>query len=61
VNKVINGTIHAGDFEALKQLMKDWSSCTRYAYQRIHKEGLKGNDAVKACKPPYMAKLNQGW
>jgi IS605 OrfB family transposase len=59
MQKVITGTIHAGDFEALKQLMRDWSSCARYAYQRIHKDGLKGNDAVKACKPLYMAKLNQ--
>jgi IS605 OrfB family transposase len=59
MQKVITGTIHAGDFEALKQLMRDWSSCMRYAYQRIHKIGLKGNDAVKACKPLYMTKLNQ--
>jgi len=59
MNKVITGTIHAGDLEALRQLMRDWSSCMRYAYQRIHKDGLKGNDTVKACKPLYMAKLNQ--
>lgn len=59
MNKVITGTIHAGDFETLKQLMRDWSSCMRYAYQRIHKDGLKGNDVVKASKPLYMAKLNQ--
>jgi IS605 OrfB family transposase len=59
MNKVVTGTIHAGDFEALKQLMRDWASCMRYAYQRIHKDGLKGNDAVKACKPLYMTKLNQ--
>ena len=56
---VITGIIHQGDFEALNQLMRDWSSCMRYAYQRIHKDGLKGNDAVKACKPLYMTKLNQ--
>jgi hypothetical protein len=31
----------------------------RYAYQRIHKDGLKGNDVVKASKPLYMTKLNQ--
>jgi IS605 OrfB family transposase len=59
MQKVITGTIHAGDFEPLKQLMRDWASCMRYAYQRIHKEGLKGNDVVKASKPLYMAKLNQ--
>jgi len=59
VQKVITGTIHAGDFETLKQLMRDWSSCMRYAYQRIHKDGLKGNDVVKASKPLYMGKLNQ--
>ena len=56
---VITGTIHAGDLEALNQLMRDWSSCMRYAYQRIHKDGLKGNDVVKACKSLYMSKLNQ--
>jgi IS605 OrfB family transposase len=59
LQKVITGTIHAGDFESLKQLMRDWSSCMRYAYQRIHKDGLKGNDVVKASKPLYMTKLNQ--
>jgi IS605 OrfB family transposase len=56
---VITGTIHAGDFEALNQLMRDWSSCMRYAYQRIHKDRLAGNEVVKACKPLYMTKLNQ--
>lgn len=59
MNKVITGTIHQGDFGSLKQLMKNWSSCMRYAYQRIHKDALMGNDVVKACKPLYMAKLNQ--
>ena len=59
MQKVITGTIHQGDFEALKQLMRDWSSCMRYAYQRIHKDGLNGNDVVKASKPLYMTKLNQ--
>ena len=40
--------------------MRDQSSCRRYAYQRIHKDGLtKANDVVKACKPLYMDKLNQ--
>jgi IS605 OrfB family transposase len=59
MNKVITGTIHLGDFETLKHLMRDWTSCMRYAYQRIHKDGLKGNDVVKASKPLYMTKLNQ--
>jgi IS605 OrfB family transposase len=59
MQSIITGTIHQGDFEALDQLMGDWSSCMRYAYQRIHKDGLKGNDVVKACKPLYMPKLNQ--
>jgi len=60
VQKVINGTIHEGDFNTLKQIMRDWSSCVRYAYQRVHKDGLTyGNDVVKACKPLYMPKLNQ--
>jgi IS605 OrfB family transposase len=56
---VITGTIHEGDFESLKQVMRDQSSCKRYAYQRIHKDGLKGNDIKVACKPLYMDKLNQ--
>ena len=59
MQKVITGALHQGDFEALKQLMGDWSSCMQYAYQRIHKDGLKGNDVVKASKPLYMTKLNQ--
>jgi len=60
MNKVITGTIHQGDFNALKQIMRDQSSCRRYAYQRIHKDGLsKSNDVVKACKPLYMGRLNQ--
>jgi len=60
VQKVITGTIHQGDFDALKQIMRSQSSCRRYAYQRIHIDALtKANDVVKACKPLYMAKLNQ--
>ena len=60
MQKVITGTIHQGDFDVLKQLMRDQRSCTRYAYQRIHKDGLtKANDIVRACKPLYMLKLNQ--
>jgi len=59
MKKVITGTLHQGNFEALKQIMRDQSSCTRYAYQRIHKNNLTGNDVVKACKPLYMDKLNQ--
>jgi len=40
--------------------MRDQSSCRRYAYQRVHKDGLsKSNDVVKACKPIYMDRLNQ--
>lgn len=56
---IITGTIHQGNFEALKQLMRDQSSCKRYAYQRIHKDGLKKNDIKVACKPLYMDNLNQ--
>jgi hypothetical protein len=60
VNKVITGTIHQGDFNSLKQIMRDQSSCRRYAYQRIHKDDLsKANDVVKACKPMYIDRLNQ--
>lgn len=57
---VITGTIHEGNFESLKQLIKDWSSCVRYAYQRIHKDKVTyKNDIVNVCKPLYMSKLNQ--
>lgn len=56
---IIPATIHQGNFIALKQLMRDWSSCSRYAYQRIHKGGLTGNAVKVACKPLYMKKLNQ--
>ena len=57
---VITGTIHQGDFESLRQLMRDQSSCVRYAYQRIHKDKITyKNDIVKSCKPLYMSKLNQ--
>jgi IS605 OrfB family transposase len=60
MQKVITGTIHDGDFDLLKQLMRDQQSCVRYAYQRIHKDGLsKSNAVVQACKPLYMSKLNQ--
>jgi len=59
MKKVITGTIHQGDFDALKQVMRDQSSCRRYAYNRIHKDGLSGNNVKVACKPLYMDKLNQ--
>jgi len=57
---IITGTIHEGNFESLKQVMRDWSSCVRYAYQRIHKDKTTyQNDIVKNCKLLYMSKLNQ--
>ena len=56
---IIPATIHRGNQEALKQLMRDWSSCVRYAYQRIHRDSLTGNALKTACKPLYMKKLNQ--
>lgn len=57
---VITGTIHQGNFEALKKIMQDWSSCVRFAYQRIHKNRITvSNDIVKSCKPFYMSRLNQ--
>jgi len=56
---IIPGTIHQGNIIVLKQLMRDWSSCIRFAYQRIHREGLTGNAIKVACKPVYMTKLNQ--
>ena len=57
---IITGTIHNGNFEALKNIIRDWSSCVRYAYQRIHKNKISiFNDIVKSCKPFYMSRLNQ--
>ncbi len=57
---IITGTIHNGNFEALKNIMRDWSSCVRFAYQRIHKNKISiSNDIVKSCKPLYMSRLNQ--
>jgi predicted transposase len=56
---IIPATIHNGNQEALKQLMRDWSSCVRYAYQRIHRDGLAGNAIKISCKTVYMDKLNQ--
>jgi len=56
---IIPATVHQGNFVALKQLMRDWSSCVRYAYQRIHRDGLTGNAIKIACKSIYMEKLNQ--
>ena len=57
---VITGTIHQGNFQSLKQIMRDWSSCVRYAYQRIHRDHITiPNEIVKSCKPFYMGRLNQ--
>jgi len=56
---IIPATIHRGNSVALKQLMRDWSSCARYAYQRIHRDALTGNAIKVACKLFYMTKLNQ--
>jgi len=55
---IIPGTFHQGNLIALKQLMRDWSSCVRYAYQRIHRDGLTGNAIKISCKTVYMKKLN---
>lgn len=57
---IITGTIHEGNFHVLNQIMRDFSSCIRYAYQRIKKYNITDQNEIKnSCKPRYMEKLNQ--
>jgi len=37
---IIPATIHRGNTDALKQLMRDWSSCVRYAYGPFGYHGI---------------------
>ena len=47
------------DSNRLKELMRNWCSCRRSAYQAIYKHGLKGNDITIYCKKNYMSILSQ--
>jgi IS605 OrfB family transposase len=59
---VSHGIVYFKDPESiksLKNLMLNWSSCKRAAYQAIHKHKLTGNDVKVYCKKNYMGHLNQ--
>lgn len=51
--KVIHGEIWGEDFTQLNQLIKEFQSCVRFAYNRFHKDNLEFNDVRKACKAKY--------
>lgn len=51
--QVIHGEIWSEDFTKLERLMRDYSSCVRFAYCRFYKDHMEFNDARKACKAKY--------
>jgi IS605 OrfB family transposase len=56
---IITGTIHQGDFKALNQIMRDFSSCIRFAFQRIKKDKIVDKDQLRnICKIKYNEKMN---
>ena len=59
MRKVIHGIAYFEDKNKILQLMKNFCSCKRSAYQAIHKNKLSGNDVKKYCKRNYMPLLNQ--
>jgi len=59
MRKVIHGVVYFEDQDRVLQLMKNFCSCKRSAYQAIHKHELSGNDVKKYCKKNYMPLLNQ--
>lgn len=53
--KVIHGEIWCEDFTELNNLIKDFQSCIRFAYNRFHKDKIiKFNDVRKLCKIKYQ-------
>ena len=59
---VSHGIIYFKDPSAIKrikELMINWCSCKRAAYQAIHKHELTGNDIKIYCKKNFMSLLNQ--
>ena len=59
MRKVIHGIVYFEDQSRVLQLMKNFCSCKRSAYQAAHKHKLSGNDVKKYCKKNYMTILNQ--
>ncbi len=59
MRKVIHGVVYFEDRQRVLQLMKNFCSCKRSAYQAIHKHELSGNAVKKYCKKNYMPLLNQ--
>ena len=59
MRKVVHGIVYFEDKRRVLQLMKNFCSCKRSAYQAIHKHELSGNDVKKHCKKNYMPLLNQ--
>ena len=59
MRKVIHGIVYFEDSPRVLQLMKNFCSCKRSAYQAIHKHKLSGNAIKKHCKKDYMPLLNQ--
>ena len=51
--KVIHGEIYSPDFAKLDQLINNWSSAHRYAFNRFQKDSLSFNDVIKATKRVY--------
>ena len=56
--KIIHGEIYSHDFDRLDQLVNDWSSAYRYAFNRFQKDRLSFNDVRKATKRAYYPLLN---
>jgi len=59
MRKVIHGVVYFEDKNRVLQLMKNFCSCKRSAYQATHKHKLSGNNIKKYCKRNYMSLLNQ--
>jgi len=59
MRKVIHGVVYFENHDRVLQLMKNFCSCKRSAYQAINKLKLSGNDIKVYCKRNYMPLLNQ--
>lgn len=58
MRKVIHAELYSDDFSILNQLIRDWNSAYRFAYNRL-KKGLDFNQARLATKTKYIINTRQ--
>ena len=55
MRQVIHGEIYSSDLGKLDNVVVDWCSCYRFAFNRFQKDGLEFNEVRKRAKAKYSS------